>query len=227
MHTESVVDVRNTSKSFGCLRVLNDVSLTIRRGEMVGLIGASGSGKSTLIRAIAGPYVNTVIDAPSGIGRLVETLLEVSHSVVVPVQPRNLTLKTLPAFLRAVQHVRRLHAGQNLVFHQVREVLPIDDPDAAGIHQVAGLAVEHDRMQHTVPCRPGGLVGNGDFLFQERVEKARLAHVGTTHQRHGREARGFGPRTAGCSRPGRRGGFGIAFLFRHVQYSSGSDRAGE
>lgn len=60
-----------------------------------------------VIRAIAGPYVNTVIDAPSGIGRLVETLLEVSHSVVVPVQPRNLTLKTLPAFLRAVQHVRR------------------------------------------------------------------------------------------------------------------------
>jgi phosphonate transport system ATP-binding protein len=33
---------------------LHDVSLTIRRGEMVGLIGASGSGKSTLIRAIAG-----------------------------------------------------------------------------------------------------------------------------------------------------------------------------
>jgi len=34
--------------------VLNNINLTIARGEMVGLIGASGSGKSTLMRAIAG-----------------------------------------------------------------------------------------------------------------------------------------------------------------------------
>jgi len=54
LHTDSVLDVRNSSKTFGAVRVLNDVSLTIARGEMVGLIGASGSGKSTLIRAIAG-----------------------------------------------------------------------------------------------------------------------------------------------------------------------------
>jgi phosphonate transport system ATP-binding protein len=50
----AVLEVRAVSKSFGRARVLNDVNLTLRRGEMVGLIGASGSGKSTLIRAIAG-----------------------------------------------------------------------------------------------------------------------------------------------------------------------------
>src|SRR5215510_11936169 len=52
--TEPVVQARRISKSFGGTRVLNGISLDIRRGEMVGLIGASGSGKSTLIRAIAG-----------------------------------------------------------------------------------------------------------------------------------------------------------------------------
>jgi phosphonate transport system ATP-binding protein len=52
--TEPVVQARQVSKSYGGMHVLNGIDLEIRRGEMVGLIGASGSGKSTLIRAIAG-----------------------------------------------------------------------------------------------------------------------------------------------------------------------------
>src|SRR5262245_5045585 len=72
VQTEAVLDVRRTSKSFGHMRVLNDVSLTIRRGEMVGLIGASGSGKSTLIRTIAGL---TPIDADKRTGEAGSILL--------------------------------------------------------------------------------------------------------------------------------------------------------
>lgn len=49
-----VIDVKGLEKSFGKKKVLKNINLTIKEGEMVGLIGASGSGKSTLIRLIGG-----------------------------------------------------------------------------------------------------------------------------------------------------------------------------
>ena len=49
-----VIDCRNVSKIFGDRTILASATLTIRRGERVGLVGNSGSGKSTLGRVLAG-----------------------------------------------------------------------------------------------------------------------------------------------------------------------------
>jgi ribose transport system ATP-binding protein len=55
-----ILQTRNIVKEFSGVRVLNDVTVGIRRGEIMGLIGENGAGKSTLIKIICGIYHPTL-----------------------------------------------------------------------------------------------------------------------------------------------------------------------
>ncbi|WP_144554083.1 ABC transporter ATP-binding protein [Bacillus sp. X1(2014)] len=51
---KSTINVEDVSKSFGKKTVLNEVNLSIEKGQLFGLIGPSGAGKTTLVKMIVG-----------------------------------------------------------------------------------------------------------------------------------------------------------------------------
>ncbi|MGI6099799.1 MAG: sugar ABC transporter ATP-binding protein [Lentisphaerae bacterium] len=62
--TSPLLTIRGLCKSYGTNRVLDGVSLTVRPGRIVGLIGENGAGKSTLVKCILGlvPHDGGTID---------------------------------------------------------------------------------------------------------------------------------------------------------------------
>jgi D-xylose transport system ATP-binding protein len=51
-----LVEMRNVSVSFGGVRAVDDVTIDLYPGEVVGLLGHNGAGKSTLIKVLSGAY---------------------------------------------------------------------------------------------------------------------------------------------------------------------------
>ena len=54
-----VLELRNVDKSFGPIDVLHEISLKVRQGEVLCLLGDNGAGKSTLIKTLAGVHAPT------------------------------------------------------------------------------------------------------------------------------------------------------------------------
>lgn len=57
--SEFILETKNISKEFSGVRVLNDINIKIKSGEIYGIIGENGAGKSTLIKIINGTHPPT------------------------------------------------------------------------------------------------------------------------------------------------------------------------
>lgn len=57
--TEPIYEVRNISKKYGAVTALDDVTMQLYPGEVVGLVGDNGAGKSTLVKCLSGVHQPT------------------------------------------------------------------------------------------------------------------------------------------------------------------------
>lgn len=80
------LSIEGLTKSFGVTRVLDGISMDIRSGEFISLLGLSGSGKTTILRCIAGLEAP---DAEGGTIRLQSQVLS-GRGVFVPPEDRHL-----------------------------------------------------------------------------------------------------------------------------------------
>jgi len=74
---EKVIEIQHLSKSFGTHEVLKDINFSVKKGEVVSIIGSSGSGKSTLLRCV------NLLEQPSG-GEIIykgENILDDKHDI--------------------------------------------------------------------------------------------------------------------------------------------------
>ena len=58
--SEAVIELSHLEKTFGSNKVLRDINLSVKKGEVISVIGSSGSGKSTMLRCI------NLLEIPTG-----------------------------------------------------------------------------------------------------------------------------------------------------------------
>jgi len=93
-----MINATHINKTFGSLKVLNDVSISIQKGEIISIVGSSGAGKTTLIQILG------TLDNPD---KNSKTTIEIDGTDVTKLNPK------------ALAKFRNEHIGFIFQFHQL------------------------------------------------------------------------------------------------------------
>lgn len=124
----TVLKLSNISKHFGAIQALNDVSLSLEPGEVVGLMGDNGAGKSTLVKVIAGNF------APSG------GTIEIAGAPVAFHKPLDAQRAGIEVVYQDLAICNNLSAASNVFLGRelTRQIGPIRIIDYASMYARAG-----------------------------------------------------------------------------------------
>jgi iron(III) transport system ATP-binding protein len=136
---DRLASLDRVSKCFGSRSALDSVSLDVRRGEILGVLGPSGGGKTTLLRCIAG------LERPdAGEIRIGDALVSGERRFVLP-EDRGLAMLfqslALWPHLSAEEHLRFVLGGRRLSRPEI-------DERVADVLESVGLSARHDARPH-------------------------------------------------------------------------------
>lgn len=140
---EILLDVRNISKIYGDLHALKDVSLSVRKGEWVAIMGSSGSGKSTMMNIIG------CMDKPS-VGQVIldgQDITKESQKSLTEIRREKIGL-----IFQQFHLIPYLTALENVMVAQYYHSIP-DEEEALKALERVGLK---DRAKHLPSQLSGG-----------------------------------------------------------------------
>ncbi|WP_327123104.1 ribosomal protection-like ABC-F family protein [Streptomyces sp. NBC_01727] len=167
-HDRAQLTLQDVSKAYGDRTVLDQVSLTVRPGDRVGVIGENGSGKSTLLRLMSGaekPDTGDVtVRFQAGIGHLSQTLaLGAAHTVQDTVDAALAELRELEQRIRTAEaslataetpsEAELAAYGDLLTAYEERDGYRADARADAALH---GLGIGHLTRDRSLGTLSGG-----------------------------------------------------------------------
>jgi branched-chain amino acid transport system permease protein len=161
----NLLEIRHVSKSFGGVRALDDVSLEVRRGGILGLIGPNGSGKTTLVNVLTGLYTADQGEVSfAGRELLGARPFEIARRGVA----RSFQNLNLVGDLSALDNVAVARSAADGIGLRRALAASLDDPDLARARGQAMFLL--DSLGVEAPMRPAGELAYG---IKRRVEIAR------------------------------------------------------
>ena len=106
---ENVIQVSGLTKTYGDVTAVKDVSLSVRKGELFGLLGPNGSGKTTMIKCLTGQLKPTGGSIRvMGVDAVAEPVKVRSLVGITPEQETPPSFLTAEEYLHFVGHIRRI-----------------------------------------------------------------------------------------------------------------------
>ncbi len=152
---DEAFSLQGATVQFGTLRALDGVSLSISRGERVGIVGPSGGGKTTLLRLLNGMQAATsgsVRALGQEIAALAPAPLRSLRSRIAFVHQ---SLALVPG-LRVIQNVVMGRAGQRSLLRSVCDVLFTSHEDTQAIHALLKRTGIPEKLYHRTSHLSGG-----------------------------------------------------------------------
>ncbi|NDL68360.1 sugar ABC transporter ATP-binding protein [Anaerotalea alkaliphila] len=155
MKDNYVLQLQNITKEYPGVRALNDVSLEVKEGEILALIGENGAGKSTLIKTCSGAVIPTS-------GKIIVNGKEFAHMT-----PQLAKENGIAIIYQEFNNVKGLSAAENLFLgNPIRKGIIIDQ-------KAMEKEAEKAFAQLNIKIDPKTLVGDLTVGYQQMVEIAK------------------------------------------------------